>query len=256
MKRLARAVAVAIALAVAGAAAAAPLDPAKIAAINKAAETFLAIGKDAYRTGKPPRQADPEVAPLLDTIFDLDPVNVGGPVPLADFDKLADWVAAVAAVGMVYTFAGTGIADMARPPDDKQREQMSRNAIAYSAELGRFYDAALQLQRAGADCFMAEIGVHPDQFGSPPAKAFLDANRSAFAQTIGGVIRNFLAPGREPEWSAARLITINAVAASAAKFLTLRQRHELEGLAGQVANQLGNTVITAGLAKFAQALAE
>src|SRR5271156_3267565 len=39
---------------------------------TSAAKNFVALAKDAYQTGIPPRQTDAAVAPLLDAIFDLD----------------------------------------------------------------------------------------------------------------------------------------------------------------------------------------
>src|ERR1700722_8316974 len=39
---------------------------------TSAAKNFIALAKDAYQTGNPPRQADAAAAPLLDAIFNVD----------------------------------------------------------------------------------------------------------------------------------------------------------------------------------------
>src|SRR5262249_46756202 len=118
--------ALALAIATVGSpASAASLDIAKIAAIDKAADGFAAMARDAYRTGQPPRQTDPAAKALLDTVFDTSALKDGTPVPFAEADKLNDWVLRVVTVGSVYIFAGTGITDFARlqakPPDETQQ---------------------------------------------------------------------------------------------------------------------------------------
>ena len=57
--------------------AAAALDAGKIAAISKAAKSFVALAKNSASTGRPPRQSDPAIKQLLDTVFDTTEIQRG-----------------------------------------------------------------------------------------------------------------------------------------------------------------------------------
>ena len=93
MHRLARLIWLVVLAVPCGVAEAGPLDPAQVLAVDKAAEAFTKLGEDAYKTGKPPRQSYPQVAKLLDAIFDTAKLNDGpDPVPFAQLDKLNDWL--------------------------------------------------------------------------------------------------------------------------------------------------------------------
>src|ERR1700733_10118634 len=89
---------------------AASLDPNRMAAIDQAADAFLAKAAEAKKSGQVPRQSDPAIAPLLDTVFDTNSLS-HGPVDYADLDKLQDWLARVAAVGGVYVAASRVVHD-------------------------------------------------------------------------------------------------------------------------------------------------
>src|SRR5271155_1678977 len=80
---------------------AAALDPDRIAAIDQATGQFLARASSAAKTGQVPRQADPEVRPLLDTVFDTSELSHGAPPP-SDFHKLNDWLGRIVAIGKIY----------------------------------------------------------------------------------------------------------------------------------------------------------
>src|SRR5579864_2648057 len=115
-------------------AAAAGFDAAKIADIKKAVEAFQALGKNAYQTGQPPRQSDPAVAKLLDTIFDTSALNGPPPVTFAQFLDVNNWLLQVVKTGLVYITAGTGIADFASVSGvtAKQQAQMNANVITFA----------------------------------------------------------------------------------------------------------------------------
>ena len=122
-----------------GDATAAGFDAAKIADIKTAGAAFLALGKDAYKTGQPPRQSDPAVAKLLDTLFGTDACLNGPPaVTFAQFLAVNDWLSQVVNVGLVYVTAGTGIADLAGlgAVTAKQQEQMNVNVVDLRARDG------------------------------------------------------------------------------------------------------------------------
>jgi len=56
---------------------AASLDPNRIAAIDQAADAFQARAAEARKTGLVPRQSDPAIEPLLDTVFNTDDLSHG-----------------------------------------------------------------------------------------------------------------------------------------------------------------------------------
>src|SRR5579863_2821177 len=97
MYRIARSLCIALLVTSWSIAEAAQLDPAQVAAAGKAADALAKLGKDAYQTGKPPRQSDPKVAKLLDVVFGgTAKLNDGpDPVPLEQLDKLNDWLLSV-----------------------------------------------------------------------------------------------------------------------------------------------------------------
>jgi len=85
---------------------------------TKAADDFAALTKDAYRTGKVPRQSDPAAGALLDALFNVDVLKANTALAKADLSSLADWSAAQGKVGSIYIFSGTGISDPSRATSD------------------------------------------------------------------------------------------------------------------------------------------
>jgi putrescine transport system permease protein len=79
---------------------AAGVDAARIAAIDKAAAAFAVLAKDAYRSGAPPREAEPAVGKLLGTLFDTAGLNGSSAPPFTEVDVLNDWLSRLAQVGM------------------------------------------------------------------------------------------------------------------------------------------------------------
>jgi hypothetical protein len=61
----------------AAAASAASLDPERIIAIDQVADNFLAKAADAHKNGAVPRQSDPGIGVLLDTVFDTNDLSHG-----------------------------------------------------------------------------------------------------------------------------------------------------------------------------------
>src|SRR4029079_11569854 len=83
------------------------LDQAKIDNVTKAADSFAALAKDSFKSGKPPRLSDPAAKPLLETLFNTKDLD-GKPQPWSDIDKLHEWTVALTKVGVIYYLAGTG----------------------------------------------------------------------------------------------------------------------------------------------------
>lgn len=256
MQRLVRAFWV-IALIASGGAMAAGFDAAKIADVKKAGAAFLALGKDAYKTGQPPRQSDPAAGKLLDTIFNTDALNGPPPVTFAQFLDVNNWLAQVVNVGLVYVTAGTGIADPAglTSVTTKAQAQMNANVIAYAPEMGRYYDAQLNVSRVEIDLIAGEVAAHPDDFKSGNKAQGISQMRAGLAQTIVGVIETFGLAGVDPGWLRARLPALQALTPTAAKFLQPDQKQQIHDLAAKAAAASGDDAIKAGLSAVAQAIA-
>lgn len=197
MRRLIRAFWVVALIGGSDAAAAAGFDAAKIAEIKTAGDAFQALGKDAYKTGLPPRQSDPAVAKLLDTIFGTDVLNGPPPVTFAQFLAVNDWLLQVVNTGLVYVTAGTNIADFMALTSISAEAQtrMNANVIAFAPEIGRYYDAQLAVSRVEIDLVIGELAAHPDDYKSGTKAQGVGEMRSGLAQTLTGVVETFQLPG-------------------------------------------------------------
>src|SRR5580700_1406705 len=102
--------------------------------IDQAADAFLAKAAEAHKTGQVPRQSDPGIGPLLDTVLNTDDLR-HGPVDYGDLGKLSDWLKRIVAVGRVYLAAGRTVHDIG----------------LFGPEIGRFFDAAVNVTQAIAD---------------------------------------------------------------------------------------------------------
>jgi hypothetical protein len=238
-------------------AAAAGLDAAKIAEIKKASDAFLALGKDAYKTGQPPRQSDPAVKQLLDTIFDTSVLNGSPPTAFAQFLDVNNWLLQVVNTGLIYVTAGTGIADFSSVTSVsvKAQAQMNANVIAFAPEMGRYYDAQLAVSKVEIDLIAAELVAHPDAYKSRTKAEGIAKMRSGLAQTLAGVIETLQLSGVDPAWLRDRLPALMALAPTAAKFLEPDQKRQVHDLAVKVAAEASDDAVKTGLNSFAQALA-
>src|SRR5579862_7841404 len=158
MRRLLMAVLLALSLAAPARAASLSVD--QMTAIDTAADAFLAKAADAKKTGMVPRQSDPAVAALLDTVFDTGALN-HGPLDFGDLGKLEDWLDRLNAAGLVYQTAA----------------RQAHDVGLFSAEIGRFLDAALAVLQANVDCDVANSQAHPDAKPSVKEQARLAKKR-------------------------------------------------------------------------------
>ena len=244
-------------VAYAGVAAAGTLDDATIAAVDTAATVLTAMGKDSFKPGnKPPRQSDPAVKSLIDTVFDTGGLMALAPIAFPDLDKLNDWSLKVVGVGSVYVFAGSGIADPSqlRDIDDKLQQRLERNTVDYAPEMGRYLDSSMQVTQALVTAVMTEMALKPTEFKNPQVQTGLARIRSGLKQTLNGVVTSLLTPGLDPAWIRGRLPPLNAIGPTAAKFLLQADRKEVADIANQVAAALSDAAVKQGLADFVKTL--
>lgn len=243
-----------------GIAAAAGFDAAKIADVKRAGDAFVAMGKNAYKTGaQPPRQSDPAVKALLDTVLDTSALAGPPPVSFAQFLDVNNWLEQVVKVGLVYVTAGTGIADFGSLTSiaPAAQAQMNSNVISYAPEMGRYYDAQLAVTKAEIDLIIGELAAHPDAYKSGTKAQGIEEMRSGLTQTLAGVVETFQLPGVNSAWLRDRLPALQSLAPTAAKFLQADAKKQLHDLAVKVAASApSDSGIAGGLNSFAQAVAQ
>ena len=232
------------------------LDAGKVEAVDKAADAFAALAKDSHNTGRPPRQSDPAARPLIDVVFDTAEATRER-VPWDQLLTLNKWNLAVIKVGLVYMLAGTGAADLAALNDKPEAAtKVDRNTVAFAPELGRYFDAQLRLQGAIMDTVQEFLRTAKrSQLDNPQFKSGVGQIRSGVAQTITGMIGTFTVEGTTDDWRRARLSVANAIAPKAAKFLPAEEKGSVRAAALEVAGQMTDAKVKAGLEAFAKTLA-
>jgi clan AA aspartic protease (TIGR02281 family) len=154
------------------------------------------------KTGQVPRQSDPGIGALLDTVFDTADLS-HGTLPYADLDKLSDWLSRIVSVGRIYLSAGRAVHDLG----------------LFAPELGRFFDASIGVMQAITDSMMGELDAHPGAKLSPTDQHKLTELRTAISGALGEMIDLFRAPGLSVGWEQQRLLGLIAAAPSMARFL-------------------------------------
>jgi clan AA aspartic protease (TIGR02281 family) len=218
---------------------AASLDPSRMAAIDQAADAFLAKAAEAKKSGQVPRQSDPAIAPLLDTVFDTDDLS-HGPIDYADLDKLQDWLARVAAVGGVYIAASRAVHD----------------AGLFGPEMGRFIDAAVRVMQGIADCVAADLDASASQQFSAAELHKIEQSRTATTGSLENFVEAYRGPGLTNVWVRERLIVMTAAAPSFARFLKPAQLARLRGAVVRMSGEVRDKSIRGGLGSLAVALTE
>ncbi len=256
MRQTARVVVAIFALVLSSAGASA-LDAAKVATINKATDSFVALAKDSAKTGRPPRQSDPGVKPLLGVVLDTTVIQGGPPQPMSALDRLNAWNLAVVKVGLVYILAGTGITDIASLPNTPEVvARINRNTVEFAPEMGRYIDAQLWVEAAIIDTVSGYLATAAKaELDRPNIKSGLAEIRSGAARTINGVITTLPTDGLNDIWRRDRLPALAAIGPKAAKFLLPEDVRVLRKTATEVAGQMTDAAVKAGLTSFAAMLA-
>ncbi|MFI4988681.1 MAG: hypothetical protein ACHQF3_14720 [Alphaproteobacteria bacterium] len=252
MGRMLHVTALILLLALAGRAAAAPLEPQKLAAVQAAALDFAALAKDSYVSGQPPRQADPAVKALLDTVFDMTALEAAEPLAFSELGKLNDWTIAVLKVGTVYMLAGTGTSDIAQAAGDpKLAERIERNTADYAPEMGRYLDAQIRVMDAMIRSVAAHLAAYPQELEKPNVKSGLAKIRAGTKQTLVGALTTLLNRGLDDGWRRDRLPALAHFAPTAAKFLEPEDGRAVRQAALDVAETMPDPDVERGLMSLA-----
>ncbi|MFZ2006738.1 MAG: retroviral-like aspartic protease family protein [Stellaceae bacterium] len=228
-----------LALSFAAPALAASLSADQIVAIDKAADAFLAKAVEAKKTGMVPRQSDPAVAALLDTVFDTGALN-HGTIDYADQKNLIHWLTRLTAVGGVYVKAAHAAHDTG----------------LFAAEIGRFFDASVAVLQAMIDSQVAELAAHPEVKLSAADQQGLAKMRAETATAVGTLIDLMMGPGVTTIWVHDRAAALTAAAPSLGRFLTTEQLAHLRATVIQLGARMHDKPTRRALDGLAVALAE
>jgi hypothetical protein len=233
------------------------LDVAKIDAITKASESFVALAKDSADTGQAPRQSDPRVKEFLDTIFDTREIQSGPVLPMSALDRLNAWNLAVLKVGFVYILAGTGVTDVANLQITPETVvKLNRNTAEFAPEIGRYLDAQLWIEAAIIDTVTAFLAnASAAEIDRPNIKSGLAKIRAGATQMINGLLTTLPLEGLSDAWRRDRLSALAAIGPKAAKFVLPEQARSLLETATAVAGQINDATVKAALTSFAATLA-
>jgi hypothetical protein len=233
------------------------LNAARIANINTATESFLALAKDSHTTGQPPRYSDPAVKPLLDTVLDTKQIESGKPLPWSDVQKLTDWSKAATKVGLVYYMAGTGTTDLnVIAKDPKLTQKANQNTVTFAPEFGRYYDAQINLHAALIDTASAQIlAATPEQRKDPEFRKALNNISDSAAKSVIGLLHTFVLEGLPDEWQFLRVALLLKITPKAAKFMAPDDRQVLRNAAAEAATQIKDPDVKSGVNAIARAFA-
>jgi hypothetical protein len=238
-----------------GVAQAQTLNAAKIDSINKAADSFVALGKNSSTTGKPPRYSDPAVKPLLDTVLNTKDIEDGKPLPWASVELLRSWHGATQKVGLVYYLAGTGTDDVVAVSKDPQKiQKANNNTVAFWPEFGRYYDAQIRLHSAMIDAAVAQLAVAtPEQRRDPAFRTTLNNISDGTAKAMTGLLGTFVQDGLPDDWLLLRAVVLLEITPKAAKFMEPNDRTQVRNAATEVAEHSKNPDVKSAVNSIARA---
>lgn len=226
----------------------------KMAAAQKAAADFVKLAGNSARTGKPPREADPKVKALLDTVLDTSVITAP---EFSDLPRITQWLANADKVGLVYMMAGTGTGNLAAAANPKIADRIGKNIAEFQDEYGRFVDFQVALAGFSLDAIRAKIESAPEKERTNPKfqAGFMQAS-SGIVQTIAGTLATFTTEGITDDWRRARLTPLNAIAPKIAETLPKPMRDKLGEMTREIGEQIADTQVKDGVKSLAESFAK
>ena len=214
------------------------VDEGRVAAAKQAADEFLRRAEGSATSGNMPRRTDPEIAKLLDTVFDLSALGTDV-LPISSVGPIGELARNGNRIGLAYILAGTGRTDAAGA-DQKTLERVDRNTVTFAPEVGQFTDFQIGATNRMAQSALGFIKVAPKEtLDQGSIKSGLGQMRSGFAQTIGGMLKTLTIGDLAEGWKAERLSMLEGIADTAMRFLDEQQKAGVKQLADQVALAVG-----------------
>jgi hypothetical protein len=152
------------------------------AAAKEAAQAFRVYVEGVTKTGGRPDLTRPEVAALLDRVFDLDALNALPPAQANDISWLLDWMDAANAVNKLFTRYGS------KPGPQPDLTAIQRNMTEYEDQYAasmNFLIRGFAREAVSANLFMAALA--PEQ-RTRVREEGLARSRSGAAELILGAI--------------------------------------------------------------------
>jgi hypothetical protein len=226
------------------------VDPARVAAAQKAAATFVGLAAGSHKSGQAPRQSDPKVKALLDAVFDLSALPTNAVLPMSELNRVNEWQKAILDVGVVYILAGTGIDNIANIGKDPSiGPRTDKNGVDFAPEYGRYIDAQLGVTTVMLRMINAHLAANPGdraKFGPALGQIFGGA-----AQQMAGAITTLAIPDHVDAWRKQRLPVMLALAPPLAQGADPSHAKELNGMALRAAGSLTDPEVQAALKKVA-----
>jgi hypothetical protein len=191
-------------------------------AADKAATDFAALAAPARQSGEPPRESDPAVKQLLDTVVDMR-VLYRERTTLADLQALIQWGRAISKVSTDYLLAGTGITGTAEPGQIERSPTLTarsnENVSRFAPELGRTLDAQIIIDRVMAGALMAARQSNPAAFQKAEAQQYLASVQHATYEQFRSALITLASPALSDDWRRARLLALAEYGPTAARMM-------------------------------------
>lgn len=230
------------------------LDQAKVAAVTKAADAFVALATGSEKSGQVPRQTDAAAKSLLDTVLDTTVLERGGVQPMSELNNVNAWNLSVLKIGLVYMLAGTGAKEIgALPQTPEAMAKVDGNTVTFAPEVGRYLDAQLKLQIAIIDTVQTFIRTASQaQLNNDNVKGGIAKIRSGTAQTISGAVSTMQLAAQTDDWRRSRLQVLEAMAPKAAKFLAAEEAQGLRATFAEAAGAMSAPDVKTRMQKLAE----
>jgi len=218
------------------------------AAARDAAQAFRVYVEGVAKKGERPDLTRPEVAALLDRVFDLDALNALPPVQASHIFWLLDWMEAANATHKLLMFYG------AKPGSQPDLEAIRRNMTEYGDQYATIVSFLIRVQAreaAASKLFMA--GLAPEQRTRVREEGLAGARRSA-AQFILSTVCAAIEGASKPDNARLVAAAIRDTREIWASYLLPQDRPRvIEALAG-FQKQVTDETARADLAAFTDAL--
>jgi hypothetical protein len=233
----ARVITIALAAMLAGSVAQAEVDPVKSAAVVRAAEEIAAVVKDADRFGSVRGRSDPTISALLDIACDILWLRAEPDVRLIEIRKLNGMSRALSRAGSAFILASTNLEHAqvfgrnAKGWDSLSpfaRDQMERNEVTYSTEIGCLTDARTTIFTKLIEAILAEQRVNPQLLDSDNAREALKSTQEDLVAVLADSSHRLQRRGLRDDWRRDRLLALEEIVPAAAAFLTQPQARTVQ----------------------------
>lgn len=225
-------------------------------AAKAAADELIALGEGSATSGNPPRESDPKVKALLDTVFATQILADTAPVPFSEIQPVLVWMQTIQSVGGVYMFAGTGVTDMSKANlnDPQIIARTDSNMAAFAPESGRYVDAQLASMEALIQSVDKYITESPAVLEQANVKAGLEQVRAGLTQTLTGVLTTIANDAMTDDWRRARLPAVTSLGEASVTLLLPEQCAALRDTSAQVSDAMADAEVKSSLKAFSEKL--